>query len=133
MSAAATRRTVLGSIAMAPLAMAAPALAMGVGDEFDALVCAYRKAWQEHEDACKRVSNIEEIWFARQPQRPTITISKIVDVEGRKIPFDVPFGKNDLWVAATANVTGARLHSTDRDFDPKDPLFIARDWIDPTP
>lgn len=41
------------------------------------------------------------------------------------------FGKNDLWIAATAHVTGARLLTTDRDFDAMDRLFITRDWIDP--
>jgi predicted nucleic acid-binding protein len=44
-----------------------------------------------------------------------------------------PFGKNDLWIAVCAHVTGARLLTTDRDFDPMDPLFLSRDWIDPTP
>ena len=44
-----------------------------------------------------------------------------------------PFGKNDLWIAATAHVAGARLLTTDRDFDAMDPLFLSRDWIDPTP
>lgn len=42
-------------------------------------------------------------------------------------------GKNDLWIAAIANVTGARLLTTDHDFDPMDPLFLSRDWIDPSP
>ncbi len=28
----------------------------------------------------------------------------------------VPMGKNDLWIAATAAVTGARLLTTDKDF-----------------
>jgi tRNA(fMet)-specific endonuclease VapC len=44
-----------------------------------------------------------------------------------------PFGKNDLWIAATAQVMGARLLTTDRDFDAMDPLFLSRDWIDPSP
>ena len=42
-----------------------------------------------------------------------------------------PMGKNDLWIAATAAVTGARLLTTDRDFDRVHPRFIIRDWIDP--
>ena len=42
-----------------------------------------------------------------------------------------PLGKNDLWIAATASVTGATLLTTDRDFDRLTPRFIARDWIDP--
>lgn len=40
--------------------------------------------------------------------------------------------KNDAWIAATASVTGARLLTTDKDFDQLDPMFLTRDWIDPT-
>jgi len=43
-----------------------------------------------------------------------------------------PLGKNDCWIAATASVLGARLLTTDKDFDQLDPLFLARDWIDPS-
>ncbi len=42
-----------------------------------------------------------------------------------------PMGKNDVWIAATAHVTGARLLTTDRDFDHLDPAFLQRDWVDP--
>jgi len=42
-----------------------------------------------------------------------------------------PLGKNDVWIAATAAFTGARLLTTDRDFDRLAPRFITRDWIDP--
>ena len=40
-------------------------------------------------------------------------------------------GKNDLWIAATASVTGATILTTDRDFDPLHGLFLQRDWVDP--
>lgn len=40
-------------------------------------------------------------------------------------------GKNDLWIAATAHVTGATVLTTDRDFDPLHGLFLRRDWVDP--
>ena len=40
-------------------------------------------------------------------------------------------GKNDVWIAATAHVAGARLLTTDRDFDHLDGGFLQRDWIDP--
>jgi tRNA(fMet)-specific endonuclease VapC len=42
-----------------------------------------------------------------------------------------PIGENDTWIAATAHATGARLLTTDRDFDVLTPTFLARDWIDP--
>ncbi|QEL15739.1 hypothetical protein PX52LOC_02674 [Limnoglobus roseus] len=40
-------------------------------------------------------------------------------------------GKNDLWIAAATKATGARLLTTDRDFDRLSPTFLDRDWIDP--
>ncbi len=43
----------------------------------------------------------------------------------------VPMGKNDLWIAATAAVTGARLLTTDKDFDHLDGVYLDRDWLDP--
>ena len=43
----------------------------------------------------------------------------------------VTMGKNDLWIAATASVTGARLLTTDKDFDHLNGSFLSRDWIDP--
>jgi predicted nucleic acid-binding protein len=43
----------------------------------------------------------------------------------------ISMGKNDVWIAATAHVTGARLLTTDQDFDHLHPAFLSRDWIDP--
>ena len=43
-----------------------------------------------------------------------------------------PMGKNDLWIAATTHALGARLLTTDRDFDPLSPMFLERGWIDPS-
>ena len=40
-------------------------------------------------------------------------------------------GKNDLWIAATANVLDAHLLTTDKDFDHLDPLFLTHTYIDP--
>jgi tRNA(fMet)-specific endonuclease VapC len=40
-------------------------------------------------------------------------------------------GKNDLWIAATAHVTGALLLTTDLDFDALHPDHLMREWIDP--
>ena len=41
-------------------------------------------------------------------------------------------GKNDLWIAATAHVTGATLLTSDADFDPLDGVFLRRLWVDPS-
>jgi tRNA(fMet)-specific endonuclease VapC len=45
--------------------------------------------------------------------------------QGRKM------GKNDLWIAATAHVTGTKLLTTDRDFDHLNGVLLDRDYIDP--
>jgi len=41
-------------------------------------------------------------------------------------------GQNDLWIAASAHVFQAHLLTTDTDFDRLHPMFIARDYIDPS-
>lgn len=41
-------------------------------------------------------------------------------------------GKNDLWIAATASVTGSTLVTTDKDFDHLDGIFFDLFWIDQT-
>lgn len=41
-------------------------------------------------------------------------------------------GKNDLWIAATAAMTGAVLLTTDKDFDPlHQEGLLRRVWYDP--
>ncbi len=40
-------------------------------------------------------------------------------------------GKNDVWIAATAYVTGATILTTDRDFNHLHPQLMTREWIDP--
>ena len=52
-----------------------------------------------------------------------------IDTHSKGIGFSM--GKNDIWIAATANVTGATLLTTDTDFDHLDPAFLQRDRIDP--
>lgn len=52
-----------------------------------------------------------------------------IDDYSRRI--GVAMGKNDVWIAATAHVTGARLLTTDGDFDHLDGVFLSRDWVDP--
>ena len=65
----------------------------------------------------------------------TITNSKIIEayavIDSHFQLQGHSMGKNDLWIAATAHATGATLLTTDKDFDPLTPMFIARDWINP--
>ncbi|MGH9835368.1 MAG: type II toxin-antitoxin system VapC family toxin [Blastocatellia bacterium] len=42
-----------------------------------------------------------------------------------------PMGKNDVWIAASAQAMKACLLTTDKDFDHLQTLFITREWIDP--
>ncbi|MBI3910862.1 MAG: PIN domain-containing protein [Armatimonadetes bacterium] len=53
-----------------------------------------------------------------------------IDAHCRRL--GTPIGENDTWIAATAHATGARLLTTDRDFEHLDPTFLRHEWIDPT-
>lgn len=52
-------------------------------------------------------------------------IDHFSETKGRKM------GKNDIWIAATAKVTGITLLTTDPDFDHLEGTHLARIWIDP--
>ena len=69
-------------------------------------------------------------------QRVTIDMTRILEVyatiDAYTQSIGYTMGKNDLWIAATANATGATLLTTDRDFDILTPTFLDRIWIDPT-
>jgi tRNA(fMet)-specific endonuclease VapC len=52
-----------------------------------------------------------------------------IDAHCRRL--GTPIGENDTWIAAATYATGARLLTTDRDFDHLSPTFITREWIDP--
>jgi tRNA(fMet)-specific endonuclease VapC len=43
-----------------------------------------------------------------------------------------PMGENDVWIAATARVSGTTLLTTDSDFDHLHGTWIDRIWIDPS-
>jgi tRNA(fMet)-specific endonuclease VapC len=55
------------------------------------------------------------------------TIDSYVVRSGRKM------GKNDLWIAATARVLGAKILTTDRDFDDISPNLVEVDRFVLTP
>jgi len=67
-----------------------------------------------------------------------------IDAWSRGIPVVAPGGaapprpavrmsKNDLWIAATAHVTGAILLSTDRDFGHLDGVWLRYEYVDQQP
>jgi len=41
-------------------------------------------------------------------------------------------GKNDVWIAAAVQTLQALLLTTDKDFDHLHPIYLSRDWIDPS-
>lgn len=51
-------------------------------------------------------------------------------IDAYSISLGYTMGKNDLWIAATAHVTGATLLTTDRDFDHLAPRLIALERIE---
>ena len=54
-----------------------------------------------------------------------------VEIDGFSRRQGIKMGKNDLWIAATAQVSGATLLTTDMDFDHLDGVLLEREWIDP--
>jgi tRNA(fMet)-specific endonuclease VapC len=50
-----------------------------------------------------------------------------IDVYSRR--KGMKMGKNDLWIAATAKVTGATVLTTDQDFDHLDGILLKRDYV----
>jgi len=44
----------------------------------------------------------------------------------------ISMGKNGVWIAAAAQTLQALLLTTDKDFDHLHPIYISRDWIDPS-
>ena len=53
------------------------------------------------------------------------------EIDHASISLGRKMGKNDVWIAATARVSGATLLTTDTDFDHLDGTWISRVWIDP--
>lgn len=59
------------------------------------------------------------------------TVKAYAQIDSYSRRMGIAMGKNDVWIAATAHMTGARLLTTDRDFDHLHGVFIERNWIDP--
>ncbi len=67
-------------------------------------------------------------YFGRVPieQQDVLETYATLDAHSKALGFKM--GKNDLWIAAAAYITGARLVTTDDDFDHLNPalLFVER-------
>jgi len=67
----------------------------------------------------------------RTPVETPGALEAYVAIDVYSLDNGVTMGKNDVWIAATAVVTGATLLTTDHDFDHLDGIFLTREWIDP--
>jgi tRNA(fMet)-specific endonuclease VapC len=65
-------------------------------------------------------------YFGRVPIVTDDLIDAYVVIDSAMAARGHYMGKNDLWIAATAAVTGATLLTTDADFDPLPPDFLTR-------
>lgn len=63
--------------------------------------------------------------------RSATVITRYAEIDAHLKKNGRAVSDNDTWIAATASATGARLITNDRDFDPLDPTFLVRDYIDP--
>ena len=70
--------------------------------------------------------------FRRIPIETSSTLAAYAQIDVYSRDVGIKMGKNDLWIAATAQVTAATLLTTDKDFDHLDGLFLSREWIEPT-
>ena len=68
-------------------------------------------------------------YFDRAPIERDELLDAYAIIDAHSESVGRPMGKNDEWIAATAHVTGRRLLTTDRDFDPLHPAFLTREPI----
>ena len=89
---------------------------------------ARQKNWVErHFTQMKYILEIFECVWIDTPE--LVTAYALIDAYS--LTMGRSMGKNDLWIAATANVLDAHLLTTDKDFDHLDPLFLTHTYIDP--
>lgn len=70
-------------------------------------------------------------YFWRLPIDPPKILEAYAIIDSYSEKNGRSMGKNDVWIAAVAHVTGARLITTDRDFEHLQPDFLKFDWVDP--
>jgi predicted nucleic acid-binding protein len=62
--------------------------------------------------------------FRRVPIDTSAVIEAYAVIDSYSKSIGISMGKNDIWIAATAHVTGFELITTDHDFDHLDPSFL---------
>ena len=69
-------------------------------------------------------------YFGRVPIEQPELMQAYAVIDAHSKSKGIKMGKNDVWVAASAIITDARLVTTDDDFDHLTPAFIAIDKIE---
>ncbi len=67
----------------------------------------------------------------RVPIENDAIVVAYVEIDFYSLGLGRDMGKNDLWIAAVAHVTGATLLTTDRDFNHLDGIFLQRIYVGP--
>lgn len=109
----------------APL-MADPRPVISVVTERELRSLAYQWHWGEGK---KEQMRFLLGYFDRVPIDAPQILEAYAVIDAHSEATGHPMGKNDVWIAATAHVTGARLVTTDSDFDHLHPGFLVRDYI----
>ncbi len=69
-------------------------------------------------------------YFRRVPIDTPATMEAYAVIDAYSKSQGIKMGKNDLWIAAVAHVTGFELLTTDADFDHLHPAFLRRTRIE---
>lgn len=94
--------------------------------EAEARAFAEFRGWGQ--PALKQLSFLFSVFRIVPMDSPALLPAYIeIDVYSRR--QGIKMGKNDLWIAATARVTGATILTTDQDFDHLNGTLLQRDYI----
>ena len=70
-------------------------------------------------------------YFARSPLETPAMMETYALIDAYSERVGRSMGKNDVWIAATAHITGATLLTTDQDFQHLGKLFLSLEYITP--
>jgi len=114
--------------ALYALTTSAPTPFISIVTQGEVRALALRLAWGEVK--LQRLNHLLDL-FTSVPLPYAGVIDAYARIDHYCVRNGLVVGKNDLWIAATASVTGATILTTDRDFDPLHGLFLQRDWVGP--
>jgi len=80
-------------------------------------------AWGEAKQ--KKMENLLS-YFTAIPLPFSTVVAAYAEIDNYSRRHGFAMGKNDVWIAATAYVTGARLLTTDKDFAPLHGVYFER-------